>query len=168
MTSLLFWSEVAEDRVDDPHQDHEDDHRDNGREVEWPERRQDPPEETQVRLADIAQEVLGTTQPGRVREPDPRAQDVDEDQEDVDPDEVVDEAVRRRRCVEEQDRAGAQAHGVAFGLARWLPTRALPKLRRVNAVTTRDYPGAPAKPAHPRRRRRKRRLGLVEEAAALE
>ena len=50
--------EVVEERVDDAHQRDKSEHGHHRREVERPERRQDPPEEPQVRLADVAQEPL--------------------------------------------------------------------------------------------------------------
>src|SRR5919204_4258087 len=118
-------SEAVEDRVDHLHQQEQEEDRDDRREIERPEGRQQPPEEAQIRLTDIAEKVLDPAQPGRVRQPDPRRQDVDEDQEDVDPDEVVDEAIDRRRRVVEQQRSGAYAHSVIFGSAGAVPTTGL-------------------------------------------
>ena len=64
------------------------------REVERADRRQDPPEEPQVGLAHVSEELRETANPGRVGHPHPRRQHVGEDQQDVDVDEDVDEVVR--------------------------------------------------------------------------
>jgi len=60
-----------------------------GEKIERPERRQDPPEDPQVRIADVVEETLDAVQPRRVRKPDPGRNDVREDEQHVDVDEDV-------------------------------------------------------------------------------
>src|ERR671929_287533 len=106
MRSSLPSVESIEERVEPPLEREEDDHRDDRREVERPQRRQDAAEEAQVRVAHVVQEPLHPAQRRRVRQRDPRGQDVHEDDQDVDVDEDVDEALDRVHGVEEQTESG--------------------------------------------------------------
>src|ERR687883_1148202 len=106
MRSSLPSVESIEERVEPPLEREEDDHRDDRGEVERPERRQDAAEEAQVRVAHVVEEPLHPAQRGRVRQRDPRGQDVHEDDQDVDVEEDVDEALDRVHGVEEQTESG--------------------------------------------------------------
>src|SRR6185437_16882438 len=86
-----FSVEAVEELVDDSHEHEEREDGHDGREVDRTERRQDPPEESKVRLADVTEEVGDPPDPDRVRQTHPRRQHVREDQQDVDVDENVDE-----------------------------------------------------------------------------
>ena len=108
MVMALLSGEGVEEPVHDCHQREQDDDAHDRRQVERPEPRQEPPEEAQIRLADVAQELRDSAYPGRVGQPHPRDQDVDEDQQDVDVDEDVYKLVRRRRGVREQRKRGHQ------------------------------------------------------------
>src|ERR671939_1437350 len=98
--------ESIEERVEPPLDREEDDHRDDRRDVERPERRQDAAEEAQVRVAHVVEEPLHPAQRRRVRQRDPRGQAVHGDDQDVDVDEDVDEALNRVHGVEEQTESG--------------------------------------------------------------
>src|ERR687886_2094125 len=118
MRSSLPSVESIEERVEPPLEREEDDHRDDRREVERPERRQDAAEEAQVRVAHVVEESLHPAHRRRVRQRDPRGQDVHEDDQDVDVDEDVDEALHRVHGVEEQTESGdlrAHQEGVRAG-----------------------------------------------------
>src|SRR5581483_3988432 len=104
--------------VEDPHQrageDPEDDRRHHGRQVDRAERRQDATEEPDVRLAHVVEEALEPREPGRIRQPHPARQDVQEDDERVDGRERPDEAVRLVDRVRTQGEAGCRAHPKAL------------------------------------------------------
>ena len=110
-----------------------------------PSPREQPPEQPQVRLADVVQEPLQPVQ--RVRQPDPRRDDVDEDQQDVDADEDVDEVLRGR------DRVAS----------RPIVAKATPTVRDSAPRAHHSYYRAATRAG-----RRSERLGLIEEAAAFE
>src|SRR5438876_11471837 len=118
----FLGSDAVEDRVDHLSQDDQDDDRDDRGQVKRPERRQQATKHPQVWLANVAEEVLDSAKPGRVREPDPGAEDIDEDEEDVDEDQNVDEPLRRRGGIEEQDGLRASAHTARSGSGAALPT----------------------------------------------
>ena len=122
-SSAVECSEQPDDELlhADQHEDADD-----RRQVERPERRQDAPEEPQVRLADVVEEPLEPVQ--RVRQPDPGRQDVDEDQEDVDVDEDGDEVLRRRdRCPRVGRMWRKLRPRAGFGPGRRFPTGSDPK-----------------------------------------
>src|SRR6476659_3352676 len=99
-TSLSM--QLAENRVEHLLKDDEHEHRDHRREVERPDRRHEAPEHAEVRVADVVEKALDPVEPDRVRQADPGEDDVREDQEDVDADEDVDEALYPRNGVCEQ------------------------------------------------------------------
>src|SRR4051812_7989453 len=83
--TALSLDESGDDAGDDPQQDDRDDRA----QIERPERRDEPPEDRDVRLAHVAQEPEHRARPARVRHPpaereEHRAEDVGDDQEDVD------------------------------------------------------------------------------------
>src|ERR671931_1183190 len=120
MRSSLPSVESIEERVEPPLDREEDDHGQDRREVERPERRQDAAEEAQVRVAHVVEEPLHPAERRRVRQRDPRGQDVHEDDQDVDVDEDVDEALHRVDGVEEQTERGdlcAHQKGIRLGAA---------------------------------------------------
>src|ERR671937_1572815 len=106
MRSSLPSVESCEEGVEPPLDREEDDHRDDRREVERAERRQDAAEEAQVRVAHVVEEPLHPAERRRVRQRNPRGQDVDEDHEHVHVDEDVHEALHRVDGVEEQTERG--------------------------------------------------------------
>ena len=99
------------------------DHRDHRRQVERSDGRDEAPEDPQVRIADVVEEALQPVQPRPVGQPDERGQDVGEDQEDVDVDERVHEALNGRGRVEEQRQNGEMvAHGSELRSGTIFPT----------------------------------------------
>src|ERR671937_489075 len=104
--SSLPSVESCEERVEPPLDREQDDHGQDRREVERPERRQDAAEEAQVRIAHVVEEPLHPAERRRVRQRNPRGQDVDEDHEHVHVDEDVHEALHRVDGVEEQTERG--------------------------------------------------------------
>src|ERR671934_2593992 len=98
--------ESLEERVEPALDREEDDHGEDGRQIERADLRQDAPEDAQVRVAHVVEEPLHPVEPRRVRQRDPRGQDVDEDDQDVDVDEDVHEAPHRVDGVEEQTNYG--------------------------------------------------------------
>src|SRR4051812_2165617 len=89
----LAADEVGDDVAED-HQDEDGDHR---TEVQRAERRDEAPEDRQVRLADVAQEVQDRPRPAGVRQAPAhvevhRREDVGDDEDRVDPDQRRDEA----------------------------------------------------------------------------
>src|SRR5579864_5728039 len=111
--SAIWFSPLVE-LIEDPDrhlaEDDEDDDRDDRRQVEWPHRRQQPPEEPQVGLRDVVQEALDPVQPGRVRQPYPARDDVQEDHERVHAHEDVHERLRFADRVREHEDSGRYAH----------------------------------------------------------
>src|SRR5918994_461707 len=97
-------------------QEHED--RDHRRQVERTERRQEAAKDPQVRVADVVEEPLHAVEPRPVGEPDPRREDVREQQEQVHPQKDVDE-VRER-----------VAHERPFAALRPFPTRSYAWLKK--------------------------------------
>src|SRR5712691_1374636 len=93
---------LIEQRVRNPVDRDEDDDPEHRRKVERAERRQDPPEDPQVRIADVVEETLDAVQPRRVGQPDPGRDDVREDEQRVDADEDVDEALDPRDGIQQQ------------------------------------------------------------------
>src|ERR671934_2785460 len=151
MRSSLPSVESIEERVEPPLDREEDDHRDDRREVERPERRQDAAEEAQVRVAHVVEEPLHPAQRRRVRQRDPRGQDVHEDDQDVDVDEDVDEALDRVHGVEEQTESGdlrAHQEGVRPGAAAsyaWLKKPPRSSRRARSSAETSTFRGVSRK-----------------------
>src|SRR5215212_4786321 len=102
--------ELVQNCMDDLLQDDEHDHRDHRREIERPNRRDEPPEQAQVRVDDVVEERLDPVEPHRVRQADPGHDDVRQDQEDVDADEDVHEALDGGDRVAEQHCLWHRAH----------------------------------------------------------
>jgi hypothetical protein len=71
-------------------------------------------EDPQVRIADVVEEPLDAVEPRRVRQPDPRREDVGEEQQDVDADEDVQEALDRVGRIREHGQSGRSAHGAGI------------------------------------------------------
>src|SRR5947209_8087696 len=71
---------AVQDGVDDVQEQVQEQHADDGRQIERSERRQDPPEQAEVRLANVVEEALDPVQPRRVRHAHPAADHVGEDQ----------------------------------------------------------------------------------------
>src|SRR6187401_2005913 len=71
--------------------DQERENGDHGRQVERPDRWNEAPEDAQVRVADVVEEPLYAVQPRLVRQPDPRREDVREQEQHVHPEKDIDE-----------------------------------------------------------------------------
>src|SRR5918911_1047889 len=147
MRSSLPSVESIEERVEPPLEREEDDHGQDRREVERPERRQDAAEEAQVRVAHVVEEPLHPAERRRVRQRDPRGQDVHEDDQDVDVDEDVDEALHRVDGVEEQTERGdlcAHQKGVRLDAApsyAWLKKPPRSRRRARSSAETSTFCG---------------------------
>src|SRR5215208_4251704 len=121
MSSPPSSMEAVEDADDDRRGDPEHDDRDHRREVDRAERRDEPAEDAQVRLADVVEEALDPVEPDRVGQPHPGHQDVGEDQQEVDEREDLHEVLDRRDPVGEQDRSAETAHSGIYGLLAGSP-----------------------------------------------
>src|SRR6478752_5841672 len=103
--SSVMWPSVAsllhpfEDRDRDPVEGDQGDHRNHGRQVDRAGGRQDATPEPDIRLADIVEEPLHRSK--RVRQLDPRRQDVEKDRERVHADENVEKMLDGCDCVEQ-------------------------------------------------------------------
>src|SRR5581483_4247145 len=102
--------ELVEDPVRYQLENDEEDDPDHRGQVERPERREEPPEQPQVGLRHVVEEALDPVQPGRVRQPQPARDDVEQDQERVDADEHGDEVLRLVDRVCKHGESGCQAH----------------------------------------------------------
>src|SRR4029453_18493625 len=116
-----FSVESVEDRDEHDADEVEAEDRDDRRQVERPERRQDAPEDAEVGLADVVEEALDPVQPDRVGKPEPRRDDVGEEDEDVDRDEDRDEVLDLRDCVAKHE---LTAHAAKFGSRSGVPLEA--------------------------------------------